>query len=174
MRHLMHDDVFKARHRFFGQFQIQPDELVAMISHPLSQFQFWELASRLVPRANRPPCATGLHDGSRQKPIAPPRAAALHQDVPGCPPWGYADPRSYRASQSCRRRVRGVHGRRIKRGFHLVSFARQVRRRRRPSAHFAAKGMPKSPSMFRQTAWTWLALFCVLLNSTRKVGPWIR
>ena len=32
--------------------------------------------------------------------------------------------------------------------------------------------IPKSPSMLRQTAWMWLALFWVLLNSIRKVGPW--
>ena len=34
--------------------------------------------------------------------------------------------------------------------------------------------MPKSPSMFRQTEWMWLAPFWVLLNSIRKVGPWTR
>ena len=32
-------------------------------------------------------------------------------------------------------------------------------------------GRLKSPSLFRQMAWTWLALFCVLLYSIRNVGP---
>ena len=41
-------------------------------------------------------------------------------------------------------------------------------------SHFEARGMPKSPSMFRQTEWMWLAPFWVLLNSMRKVGPWTR
>ena len=46
---------------------------------------------------------------------------------------------------------------------HCMSFA--------AAPHFAARGMPKSPSMFRQTQWMWLAPFWVLLNSIRKVGP---
>ena len=42
------------------------------------------------------------------------------------------------------------------------------------TVYFDAKGTPKSPSMFRHTEWMWLALFWVLLNSMRKVGPWTR
>lgn len=45
-------------------------------------------------------------------------------------------------------------------------------RSRSESAHFT--GMPKSPSRSRQYECTWLALFCVLLYSMRKVGPCTR